>query len=146
MLARRSDERLINALCRGLPVVLTSGPDAKEKQMVETIIAGCPNARLHSLAGQLTLRQLASVIDHARLFIGVDSVPMHMAAALGTPLVALFGPQAHLLASMAGERRGDLGGRFRSSRPGRHRYQHRRTLSRFNSHRRGYRGGEKVLA
>jgi heptosyltransferase-3 len=60
--------------------------------MIDTIMAGCPNARLHSLAGQLTLRQLASVIDHARLFIGVDSVPMHMAAALGTPLVALFGP------------------------------------------------------
>ncbi|VAS26903.1 glycosyltransferase [Klebsiella pneumoniae] len=38
------------------------------------------------------VRQLAAVIDHARLFIGVDSVPMHMAAALGTPLVALFGP------------------------------------------------------
>jgi heptosyltransferase-3 len=72
--------------------VLTSGPDAKEKQMIDTIMAGCPNARLHSLAGQLTLRQLASVIDHGRLFIGVDSVPMHMAAALGTPLVALFGP------------------------------------------------------
>lgn len=60
--------------------------------MVDTIIAGCPQAQLHSLAGQLTLRQLAAVIDHARLFIGVDSVPMHMAAALGTPLVALFGP------------------------------------------------------
>ena len=45
-----------------------------------------------SLAGQLTLRQLASLIDHACLFIGVDSVPMHMAAALQTPCVALFGP------------------------------------------------------
>ncbi len=106
---------LINALSdAGYPVVLTSGPDIKEKQMIETIMAGCPNARLHSLAGQLTLRQLASVIDHGRLFIGVDSVPMHMAAALGTPLVALFGPQAHLLASMAGQRRGDLGGDFGS--------------------------------
>ncbi|EML2226222.1 TPA: putative lipopolysaccharide heptosyltransferase III [Klebsiella aerogenes] len=84
---------LINALsAEGYAVVLTSGPDAKEKQMVENIISGCPQARLHSLAGQLTLRQLAAVIDHARLFIGVDSVPMHMAAALGTPLVALFGP------------------------------------------------------
>ncbi|KPR12459.1 glycosyltransferase family 9 protein, partial [Enterobacter hormaechei] len=30
--------------------------------------------------------------DHAILFIGVDSVPMHMAAALQTPCVALFGP------------------------------------------------------
>ncbi len=84
---------LINALSEaGYPVVLTSGPDAREKQMIDTIMAGCPDARLHSLAGLLTLRQLASVIDHARLFIGVDSVPMHMAAALGTPLVALFGP------------------------------------------------------
>ncbi|HHT2534001.1 TPA: putative lipopolysaccharide heptosyltransferase III [Klebsiella pneumoniae] len=84
---------LINALsAEGYAVVLTSGPDAREKKMVDTIIAGCPQARLHSLAGQLTLRQLAAVIDHARLFIGVDSVPMHMAAALGTPLVALFGP------------------------------------------------------
>ena len=84
---------LINALsAEGYAVVLTSGPDDREKKMVDTIIAGCPQARLHSLAGQLTLRQLAAVIDHARLFIGVDSVPMHMAAALGTPLVALFGP------------------------------------------------------
>ncbi|MBB1202249.1 putative lipopolysaccharide heptosyltransferase III [Enterobacteriaceae bacterium 89] len=84
---------LINDLsASGYAVVLTSGPDVKERQMVDNIIAGCPDARLHSLAGQLTLRQLAAVIDHARLFIGVDSVPMHMAAALGTPLVALFGP------------------------------------------------------
>ncbi|EOG5421917.1 putative lipopolysaccharide heptosyltransferase III [Cronobacter malonaticus] len=84
---------VINALsAAGHNIVLTSGPDAKEKQMIDTIIAGCADARLHSLAGQLTLRQLAALIDHAKLFIGVDSVPMHMAAALGTPLVALFGP------------------------------------------------------
>ena len=35
---------------------------------------------------------MAALIDHAKLFIGVDSVPMHMAAALHTPCVALFGP------------------------------------------------------
>jgi heptosyltransferase-3 len=84
---------VINALSAdGYTVVLTSGPDAKEKQMVDTIIAGCQDARLVSLAGKLTLRQLGALIDHARLFIGVDSVPMHMAAALNTPLVALFAP------------------------------------------------------
>jgi len=84
---------VINALSAdGYNVVLTSGPDAREIQMVNEIIAGCPDARLVSLAGKLTLRQLAALIDHARLFIGVDSVPMHMAAALNTPLVALFGP------------------------------------------------------
>lgn len=84
---------LINSLsAQGHAIVLTSGPDAKELKMVETILAGCPDARVYSLAGKLTLRQLAALIDHARLFIGVDSVPMHMAAALNTPLVALFGP------------------------------------------------------
>ncbi|WP_437889119.1 putative lipopolysaccharide heptosyltransferase III [Phytobacter sp. V91] len=89
--ARMSE--VINALSAdGYSVVLTSGPDAREIRMVDEIIAGCPDGRLVSLAGKLTLRQLAALIDHARLFIGVDSVPMHMAAALNTPLVALFGP------------------------------------------------------
>lgn len=35
--------------------------------------------------------QLAALIDHAVLYIGVDSAPMHMAAALKTPQVCLFG-------------------------------------------------------
>ncbi|QIU90963.1 putative lipopolysaccharide heptosyltransferase III [Yokenella regensburgei] len=84
---------VINALtAAGHYVILTSGPDAKEKEMVSTILNGCDAEKVISLAGQLTLRQLAALIDHATLFIGVDSVPMHMAAALQTPLIALFGP------------------------------------------------------
>ena len=84
---------VINALsAAGHNIVLTSGPDAREKAMVDTIYAQCHSARVVSCAGLLTLRQLAALIDHARLFLGVDSVPMHMAAALKTPLVALFGP------------------------------------------------------
>ena len=76
----------------GHTVVLTAGPDKKELAMIDRILAASPRTGVVSLAGQLTLRQLASLIDHARLFIGVDSVPMHMAAALQTPCVALFGP------------------------------------------------------
>lgn len=76
----------------GHQLVITSGPDAQEKTMVERILALCPPQGVVSLAGQLTLRQLAALIDHAKLFIGVDSVPMHMAAALQTPCIALFGP------------------------------------------------------
>lgn len=76
----------------GHTIVLTSGPDKKELAMVDTILAACPQERVVSLAGQLTLRQLGALIGHAALFIGVDSVPMHMAAALQTPCVALFGP------------------------------------------------------
>lgn len=84
--------KVINALPETIPVILTSGPDQTEQAMIQRIQALCPAERVFSLAGQLTLRQLAALIAHARLFIGVDSVPMHMAAAVGTPLVALFGP------------------------------------------------------
>ena len=63
----------------GHQLVITSGPDAREQAMVERILALCPPQGVISLAGQLTLRQLAALIDHAKLFIGVDSVPMHMA-------------------------------------------------------------------
>lgn len=77
----------------GHTIVLTSAPDEKEIAMVNNIISLLASKdNVMSLAGQLTLNQLAALIDEARLFIGVDSVPMHMAAALKTPCVALFGP------------------------------------------------------
>lgn len=76
----------------GHHVVITSGPDEKERRMVDAILSACQSDKTLTLAGRLTLRQLAALIDHASLFIGVDSVPMHMAAALQTPLIALFGP------------------------------------------------------
>jgi len=44
------------------------------------------------LSGELTLKQLGGLIGRASCFVGVDSVPMHIAAAMETPLVALFGP------------------------------------------------------
>ncbi|TDB60678.1 putative lipopolysaccharide heptosyltransferase III [Photorhabdus khanii] len=76
----------------GWTVVVTSGPDRKEEDMVETILSSCPKESVISFAGLLTLPQLAALIDEANLFIGVDSISMHMAAALKTPCIALFGP------------------------------------------------------
>ena len=43
-------------------------------------------------AGRLTLPQSAALIQHAALYIGLDSGPMHIAALARTPVVALFGP------------------------------------------------------
>ncbi len=40
----------------------------------------------------LPLRQLAAIISHCSLFVGNDAGPMHIAAAVGTPTVGLFGP------------------------------------------------------
>ena len=79
----------------GRRVVLTAAPDRHEMQLVQAI-----NARLNSpvtnLAGQLSLKELAALTARARVFIGVDSAPMHVAAAMQTPTVALFGPSGEL--------------------------------------------------
>lgn len=45
-----------------------------------------------NVAGKTTLRQLVALLDRAALVIANDSGPMHIAAALGKPLVTLFGP------------------------------------------------------
>ncbi|MBF0176003.1 MAG: putative lipopolysaccharide heptosyltransferase III [Magnetococcales bacterium] len=77
----------------GLPVVLTASPDAREMAYIQGM-QGRMQARVINLAGQLTLRELVAMIRRATLFVGVDSAPMHMAAAVGTPVVALFGPSS----------------------------------------------------
>ncbi|MCL2160994.1 MAG: putative lipopolysaccharide heptosyltransferase III [Betaproteobacteria bacterium] len=85
---------LIDALTmRGYTIVLTGARDAREAQMASNILALLKDkTRVHSLVGQLSLAELAAAIGEARFFIGVDSAPMHMAAALQTPGVVLFGP------------------------------------------------------
>lgn len=86
-----------NALAaKGLAIVLTSAPDAGEKALVAEVRAahrlGAAPAPAVDLSGQLSLKDLAALTARARLFVGVDSAPMHMAAAMGTPVVAIFGP------------------------------------------------------
>ncbi len=63
------------------------GADAVHAQMAAPAL---------NLAGQTTLSQLASVLARCDLFLGADSGVMHLAAAVGVPLVALFGPSNHL--------------------------------------------------
>lgn len=74
-----------------MEVVLTCAPDPAERRMIDAIVTRL-NRPVVSLAGELTLKELAALIARARLSIGVDSAPMHMAAALQTPTVAIFGP------------------------------------------------------
>lgn len=75
----------------GHAVVLSAAPDAAETAMIAAIQAHVAKPAF-SLAGQLSLKELAALSARARLFVGVDSAPMHIAAAVGTPVVALFGP------------------------------------------------------
>ena len=45
-----------------------------------------------NIAGRTTLTQLASILHISNVFIGNDSGPMHLAAAVGTPTIGLYGP------------------------------------------------------
>lgn len=76
---------------QGLVVFLTSGPAQFETDRVKTIYDSCLHKPNMTFAGNTTFSELAVLIDHAELFIGLDSAPMHMAAALYTPIVCLFG-------------------------------------------------------
>ncbi|MBI2447534.1 MAG: putative lipopolysaccharide heptosyltransferase III [Candidatus Omnitrophica bacterium] len=72
-------------------VVLTSGPDTKERDVIKRILSLMKTSPL-DLSGQLSLKQLAALIKMSKLFIGVDSAPMHIASGVCTPIIALFGP------------------------------------------------------
>lgn len=88
ILARWLDER-------GLGVVLSGGPDAAEREYAENIlraVSGSGSGTVLNLAGSLSLGETAEVIRRAKLFVGPDTVTTHIAAATGTPTLALFGP------------------------------------------------------
>jgi len=82
---------LIDRLSATHRVVLTAAPDPAEMALVGEIVAQT-RANPLVLAGKLQIKELGALTARARLFVGVDSMPMHLAAAMGTPAVALFGP------------------------------------------------------
>lgn len=76
---------------RGLRIVLTGSNDPSELEYINKLTAQMQGDPLN-LAGQLTLSQAAYAISRAVAYVGPDTALTHMAAALGTPTVALFGP------------------------------------------------------
>jgi ADP-heptose:LPS heptosyltransferase len=48
--------------------------------------------KAYNLGGSLSIGELMALFEMSSLFLGNDSGPMHLAAAMGTPIVALFGP------------------------------------------------------
>jgi heptosyltransferase-2 len=71
------------------PIVVVGGPD--DVALADTIAARAPD-RAHSAAGALSLRASAALIARARALVTNDSAPLHLATAVGTPIVAIFGP------------------------------------------------------
>ncbi|MEY4505106.1 MAG: putative lipopolysaccharide heptosyltransferase [Pseudomonadota bacterium] len=71
--------------------VVLSGTE-EDKAFNEEIIALCKTNKPLNLAGKLSLTQMAALSKNAKLFFGIDSAPMHIAASQGTPCVGVFGP------------------------------------------------------
>ncbi len=89
--AEKNAELIDRFASEGHQVVLTSSGDAAELDLVQKIVA-LSRAKTITLAGTLSIKELGALTARARIFVGVDSMPMHLAAAMGTPSVALFGP------------------------------------------------------
>lgn len=74
---------------RAAPCVLLGAPS---ESPAATAICGKSTAPVVDLVGKTSLRELAALLESAERVICLDSGPMHIAAALGKPTVALFGP------------------------------------------------------
>jgi heptosyltransferase-3 len=76
-------------VARGLAVIATGGPSAEDRRYLDAVWAG---ADVRRLDGVPSWAELAALIRGARLFAGPDTSVTHLAAATGTPTVAVYGP------------------------------------------------------
>jgi predicted lipopolysaccharide heptosyltransferase III len=67
------------------------GGSSQEVALAETVVKRA-KSRLLNIAGRSDIRTLAAVLKRSALFVGNDTGAMHIAAAVGTPVVGLFGP------------------------------------------------------
>jgi ADP-heptose:LPS heptosyltransferase len=84
LLGRRFVDRL------GARLLLLGGP--ADGELLRLVSSGLPPGAVLETEGGLPLRDLAAILERCGLFVGNDSGPMHVAAALGVPTVGLFGP------------------------------------------------------
>jgi heptosyltransferase III len=78
-------------VAQGLTVVVTGGASPEEQAQVERVMHSLPAGAVRSVA-HLDLPALGYLLSRAALYVGTDTAVSHMAAALGTPAVVLFGP------------------------------------------------------
>jgi len=88
-------ELIKNLTSRGYPVIITGAPE--NRIPAEDLVSECSDSGLiRNKAGDIPLKDLPEILREARLVISVNTGIMHMAAACGSPLIALHGPTSVL--------------------------------------------------
>ena len=103
--AEAADHIVQNMVTRGLHVdrVWCAIVGAPGEEVLGQRIAGLMQTKPVVLSGKTSLGVLKAVIQRCRLFLTNDTGPMHIASALGVPVVAVFGPTNHTATSPYGE-------------------------------------------
>jgi len=86
----RFQELIRHLIDRHYSVVLLGGKD--DVALCERILESTNRENVISMAGELTFLQSAELIRRSRVLVSNDSAPMHLALAMRTPVVAIFGP------------------------------------------------------
>jgi heptosyltransferase-2 len=82
-------------------VIVGAAADRETGRAIESSLP--PGARVVNLIGRTSLRQLVGIVARCAAFVSNDSGAMHIAAALGVPLTALFGPTDERETAPAGD-------------------------------------------
>lgn len=72
-----------------LPIVLTGG--ANEKELVDSLAAAM-TTKPYNYTGRFSLQELAALFQRAEVFVSNSTGPLHIAAMVGTPVVAFYPP------------------------------------------------------
>ena len=80
---------------RGLHVYLTGGPGDADARFASDLAARFESG-VTSVSGRLGFGGLTQLLRDSEIYVGVDTVTSHIAAATGVPMVVLFGPTNHV--------------------------------------------------
>jgi len=95
--------RLIDEMVRRFQVKVLLVGGSGDEEVVKNVVSQMKSQAVN-LVGKTTFKQLAAVLQRCQLFIGGDSGPLHIAAAVGTPTLGIFGPSDPRLVAPRGEK------------------------------------------
>ena len=88
---------------RDASILIFGGPS--EVHLGEAIVEKASTDHIYSMAGKFTIRETAAAVARCSKFISNDSGIMHLTAAMGVPVIALFGPSSSIKNAPVGKNR-----------------------------------------